>query len=501
MLLDYGTTPQAQEGPQRLFNIIRNDIDQPKYSLGRKPKAKRPAKKKHVRPIEALRDAMETRTRNLVETSTSSLRHCVFRIPEGGVHTLLSLPLPQQVTADILSLNYLARDIHSYDANDPLEILETLPASSEVQPPDWKQWWLDNAGTYIGIHRCAREEFEDSELATTLDQAVRAMAQAAATSLPSIRDVATHDIYSAGRKSTPLTLMDASSNMELFSEFGKSILVPETAMGTLDYQSPEKLLADLRATGLTPVQDMGTFKDLEELRTHTQHIPLSRMEISVTAGLWLDRGHHRAYKIAPRHETGWSPNPESKLHPTPDPKDIPCRTEQRLMVATVPFHPAMTDGLISHQEPLFEKAAWLAATTPKTAREYLSGNTDDYCPPKDLEACPHIMVCASQCAKVQRTGERPYPLTADGRHQSCQYADFLETHKQGEPGPRAAAAEVALAKLEGPKKPRRNKTEPQASTKTSAKPETPKSEGHAKPGPQPARPTQKAVQQPLLWAN
>ena len=388
---------------------------------------------------------MREQTRQQLKSVAKEIAQDIFRITPQSINTLRSLDLPPDTIEAVLSINYLFKPRFNFNVNHRLEALQTMPPSTDSQPPDWETWWLQNMHQYIGI-RPYEQELQDRHM-EVLDQAIYAMAKEAAKHTPPVKDTAFHTAsYAQDRrkKKTP-TLMDAWQNLNLLHDLGERLFLTPQDLAPLTYTNPEQVQEALEREGVVLQRDAATFNNIQELREHTAEIPLGNMEILAQAKLWLHSKHPTGYNIGPsRHATGLFPPLETKFSPLPDGARMPAEAETELILLTTPFHPALTDGLMNHHWPQAAKAAWLEATTPNQALDYLSHQTDDPTPPPGLTTCPMTGVCASQCAKVQRENQLPFPLTPDGSHHSCTYMAFLSTHKNSPPEIREVAAKQTI---------------------------------------------------------
>ena len=105
------------------------------------------------------------------------------------------------------------------------------------------------------------------------------------------------------------------------------------------------------------------------------------------------------------------------------------------MTLTVPEHPGAKDAPLNSPDEEASNIGFLNRVSPKDVREYLEGRSEETNPPMP-EPCPRAAECPSWCGHLQETGEFPFPLTHDGRHESCQYWQFLERHRDLRPAQR-----------------------------------------------------------------
>ena len=116
----------------------------------------------------------------------------LFVLTERQAATLEALELPQELTEEVLSLNWLREEMSNYAVNDRLEIIATMPPSDEGKKPDWNKWWMDHAGSGIGVHRPQDHDPLKDPLSEMLNQVISAMARAAAPEIPNHGKMARH---------------------------------------------------------------------------------------------------------------------------------------------------------------------------------------------------------------------------------------------------------------------------------------------------------------------
>ena len=142
------------------------------------------------------------------------------------------------------------------------------------------------------------------------------------------------------------------------------------------------------------------------------------------------------------------------------------------MTLTVPEHPGAKDQPLNSPDGEASNIGFLNRVSPQAVREYLEGRSEEPNPPMG-EPCPRAAECPSWCGRLQETGEFPFPLTHDGRHESCRYWQFLEKHKGLRPAQRSIFAQAAIDAELDTKKKRRPKqaSAAQASPKAREKPQ------------------------------
>ena len=457
MLFNMDNQLPADPSRDRFCALVTNQINsesQPRRGTPKRAKTVQHRTDKKPKSFSGLLDLMHQRTAADIDSFASSMARNLFLLSPESIHTLMSFDLPEQTLHAVLSLNYMSKAIDQYDINDRLDVIATAPPSTPTQKPDWTQWWLDHTDTYIGISRTPDPERYDPDVIAALDQTVRAMAAEAAQHFPTLRQMAEHQTrnpFSATpskKAAISVTLLDAWHHVDNFHQLGRQMLMSPAQLKPAWYPSPEELLHHLQLTGLNPHQDTGSLISIQDIRKHTDTIPLKHMEILVSSNIWLDHRNPRSYRIGPtRYGTATPGTQETKLSPPPDPNDAPGPKEQHLMLYTVPFHPALTDGFFNHEDPQAERIAWFSGTTPNQADDYLYHRTEDPGLPPGLTKCPLIDSCASHCARAQREDTIAYPFTLDGSHHSCAYMAFLSVHRNSTPDVRETAAEATIVSI------------------------------------------------------
>ena len=111
---------------------------------------------------------------------------------------------------------------------------------------------------------------------------------------------------------------------------------------------------------------------------------------------------------------------------------------------------------------------FLNRVSPKAVREYLDGDSEDPNPPQP-GPCPRAAECPSWCGRLQETGEFPFPLTPDGKYESCRYWQFLERYGAMDPEQREIFAQAAAEEERG-RRQKKQREQPRSRTEA-AEPE------------------------------
>ena len=385
----------------------------------------------------------------------------LFVLTQRQAATLEALELPPELTEEVLSLNWLREEMDNYAVNDRLEIIATMPPSDEGKKPDWKKWWLDHAGSGIGVHRPQDHDPLKDPLSEMLNQVISAMAQAAAPEIPNHGKMARYmlefgvpEAFSNRRTKPKNEKLDLTQVWIMGGKirslaWGIGITGQEHPARRPD--SPEVLLAELKEQGTQVRQDMGTITGLEELRKTLQEANIEHTYANARSGQWHDRKAKENHLLDHR---GYGNNGRNQIllpegeEPGEEPEEIRTQAEWDLMTLTVPENPGAKDAPLNrifgiNPDEEASNIGFLNRVSPKDVREYLQGNSEEPNPPMP-EPCPRAAECPSWCGHLQKTGEFPFPLTHDGRHESCQYWQFLERHRDLRPAQRKIFAQAAI---------------------------------------------------------
>ena len=450
--------PYSEEkGIQYLTALVRAQFD-PDAAEPPLPGAKTNQKSNEPRTIPELRQKMAQRLAEKIrkEFQPSSIGS-LFVLTERQTATLKALELPPELTEEVLSLNWLREEISNYAVNDRLEIIATMPPSDEGKKPDWNKWWMDHAGSGIGVHRPQDHDPLKDPLSEMLNQVISAMAHAAAPEIPNHGKIARHmlefgvpEAFSNRRtkpKNKKLDLTQVWIMGGKISSLAWGIGITGQEHPARRPDSPEVLLAELKEQGTQVRQDMGTITGLEELRKTLQEANIEHTYTNTRSGQWHDRNakenhllDHRGYGKDSRNQIRFLEGEE--------PEEIRTQAEWNLMILTVPEHPGAKDAPLNrifgiNPDEEASNIGFLNQLSPKAVREYLEGRSEEPNPPMP-EPCPRAAECPSWCGRLQETREFPFPLTYDGRYENCQYWQFLERHGDLRPAQRKIFAQAAI---------------------------------------------------------
>ena len=455
-----GKPHSDENGIEYLTALIRAQFD-PDAAEPPLPGTKTKQKSNEPRTIPELRQQMAQRLAEKIREEFQPGLASLFVLTEKQAATLEALELPLELTEEVLSLNWLREEMSNYAVNGRLEIIATMPPSDEGKKPDWNKWWMNHAGSNIGVHRPQDHDPLKDPLSEMLNQVISAMARAAAPEIPNHGKMARHmlefgvaDAFSNRRtkpKNKKLDLTQVWIMGEKIRSLAWLIGITGQEHPARRPDSPEELMAELKEQGTQVRQDMGTITGLEELRKTLREANIEHTYANARSGQWHDQkakeNHlldHRGYGKDSRNQIRFLEGKE--------PEEIRTQAEWDLMIFTVPEHPGAKDQPLFSPDGEASNIGFLNRVSPKAVREYLEGRSEEPNPPTG-EPCPRAAECPSWCGRLQETGEFPFPLTHDGRHESCRYWQFLERHTGLRPAQRGIFAQAAIdAELDRKKK-------------------------------------------------
>ena len=200
------------------------------------------------------------------------------------------------------------------------------------------------------------------------------------------------------------------------------------------------MAAHLRRAGVNFTWDMGTVKDLWDMKAILGGRKVKDLDVEILPGgevAWRDRKQWSGTNL----DRGWELHGGQEQEP-PGPQGI----ERDLIWHLCPPVPAnrwhFTRKLKLH---LFAQAV---GNTPKNVEEFIDGKVEE---PGDMPApqiCPKAGVCATGCASLQLEGRADHPPTHDGTWQACGYRRFLDNYHAAPPEIREAAAEEICQEID-----------------------------------------------------
>ena len=444
------TQPEAQ-GIEYLTALIRAQFD---------PDAAEPALPAASGvpgTVQQLRRQMAERLAGKVKDQFHHGMSSLFVLTARQAATLRSLDLPPEIPEQVLSLNWLQRDPSQYAVNDRLETIAEMPPSDGEGKPSWKKWWLDHTHSRIGIYRPQDHDPLKDPVSEMLNQVILAMAEAAGPEIPNHGEMARHmlafgvmDAFSSKRTKQKNEKLD----LTLVWTTGARIRALAQRMGITGREhaarrpeSPEVLKAELQERGIAVRQDMGTIAGLEELRKTLREEDVKDLYANARSGEWRNRKARESYMLDQR---GYVHSGRNRicLREGEDPEGLRTQAEWYLMTLTVPEHPGAEDEPIHSPDAAAANVGFLKRVSPKAVREYLDGRSEDPNPPRP-GPCPRAAECPSWCGRLQETGEFPFPLTHDGKYESCRYWQFLERYGAMDPEQRGVFAQAAAEEERG----------------------------------------------------
>ena len=453
--------------------------------------------------VRHLRQRMAERLAGKVKDQFQPGMSDLFVLTARQAATLRSLDLPPEVPEQVLSLNWLKQDLPQYAVNDRLKTIAAMPPTPENGRPDWKRWWLDNAKSRIGVHRPQDHDAEKDPVSEMLNQVISAMAQAAGPEIPNHGEMARHMLeFGVPDAFSKRLVRPKNKKLNLTQVWIMGARIRELAwrMGITGREHAgrmpddlESMLLELKERKIAVRQDMGAITGLEQLRKKLREANIGEVYANAGSGQWHDRKANEDYMLAHRGYRNGGLN-QICLREGEKPEELRTQAEWDLMTLTVPEHPGAEDEPIRSPDPAASNIGFLNRVSPKAVREYLDGRSEDPNPPMP-GPCPRAAGCPSWCGRLQETGEFPFPLTHDGRHESCRYWQFLEKHGGLEPTQRKIFAQAAADAERNAKKARKEKPGPDRTA--AARPEP--AGGESGEGETKARENPQGTQQPALF--
>ena len=415
-----------------------------------KGRSRQETKEKHPGSMGELRNRMHSSTEGIAGQKAAELSHRLFAMSSGALRTLENLELPEGTVREIESLNFMAIPPTFHAVRHRLEVLASLPptAAEPGAQPDWKRWWLDHRESHIGVARPQDHNPHRDPACETFNTAIAAAAHEAGEHLPSFAEIARDWLARPDRKKGGLRVSHVFAAAVETHGLARRTGVDAGKRYSEGLARPEAITEELEREGINVRRDMGSIGPIREMRETVQAAGGPRSIRACGAhGTWHAKDAEKTHLLTP----GWNrvhwqnPEPEPQLRREEDTQER-SPAEWALMRLTVPEHPALTNMRIHTPEPKSAATiAFLSLTTPLAALGFLEGRSEDPSPPPGLSPCPAAGGCPTQCGYLQRSGALPFPLTWDGRHESCGYRKFLAVQEGAPPELRE---EAALAGLE-----------------------------------------------------
>ena len=458
-------TPHSESnGIEYLTALIQTQFD---------PDAKKPALPAAASGVpetfQQLRQQMAERLAGRVKDQFSPGMSGLFVLTARQAATLRSLGLPPDIPEQVLSLNWLKQDPAQHAVNDRLETIAAMPPAPENGRPDWKRWWMNNAHSLIGIHRPQDHDPQKDPVSEMLNQVISAMAEAAAPEIPDHGEMARHMLdFGIPGAFSKKRVRPKNRKLDLTQVWIIGARIRELAwrMGITGREhaarrpdSPEALRAEIKERGIAVRQDMGDITGLEQLRKTLREANIEEVYANARSGQWHDRKANENYMLDHRGYRNGGRN-QICLREGEDAEDLRTQAEWELITLTVPEHPGAEDEPIHSTDSAASNIGFLNRISPRSVREYLDGVSEDPNPPMP-GPCPRAAECPSWCGRLQETGEFPFPLTHDGRHESCRYWQFLEKYGGMKPVQREIFAQAVVdAELSGSRNRKKQEREP-----------------------------------------
>ena len=369
----------------------------------------------------------------------------LFLLRPGQLHTLENLGTDPEAVAFVKSVNYLSQTGPDYAYNSLLKTIATIPpAGLDGGPPDWKNWWLIWAREHPGPRRHHKPEAQ-SPAESVLNRVIAAMAKAAAQHWPAAPDL----IAFAGGAKQSGSLANACTLAGHVAATAQAMgLSPES----IPYRhiGPEALAGQLDQSGTAYRKDIGRVSDLPAMKELLGKEGLKEIYTCRKTGIWYGRDTSDGYIIAQNAPAGDCLRTRL-VAPGPDRSNGgPRNYEEALAEMLAPpagdRRNATLDEITTHLTTAH--VARVNLMSPQAITEFFAG--DAAAPGAEIHpVCPMHEECRSVCGAAQRAGLFPFPLTWDGRFESCRYWRFRAENAGKDPVNRELSARLAYEKLAG----------------------------------------------------
>ncbi len=417
-------------------------------------------------PFQQQQTRMRQITRNRTLETAKTLRQQMFYLSPGALRTLDLLDLSTETKNQVRALNVMFFDFQQHEVNYRLKTLAAIPPTEPGQPgPDWQSFWTQNLDSYIGIYRPQDHDPLQDPVSETLNTVILAMARQAAAHLPDHRVLASHILSNRKKEQhKPLRLSEVFIATLRIRELARRLgLRPDQTQHLL--LTPEETFHRLREAGLSPRRDMGTLTSLEELRRVLPGPGLTDITTSTAAKTWHETSVPDAWVLHTNHTCdNQATTPLEEAHQLGP-------AERSLIQMTVTDYPGINQGFATGRLPAASAIAYVNQTTPEQVLAYLEGRSDDPTPPEP-RPCPLAAACPTWCGRIQHLDGFPRPVNFNGRHESCQYHQFLTIHLNSPAPIREAAAALRVRNLQKQTK-TRGRAQPPDPTESQALEPTP----------------------------
>ena len=380
---------------------------------------------------EPLRELMADHLETVLQQTAADLRTRIFLVTRQQVQALRDMGTPETALELVQDLNATGMDPLNFQINTRLHLIMSVPTDD-----GWEAWWTRTALDSGGIRLPDGPQEPEPAVTAELSQAVRAIARTAAPHMPGCRYIARGILqgtvrthigwdYCKPRKSA-IRLGPVIVVRRMVETLSNRLLLPQEEVPAPDDRTPEEILQELLGAGMKVEQDVGSINSLEELRDAIGANRLDLVDISPQGRVWSRRGIPYGTLVSSRDVPGSRFN--DKLDPEHPRAGGIGPAEEKLITLAAPAHPGRNPRDNWTRNRNARALGFALRIPPDQVINYMTGESDDP-QARHLGTCPMARDCPTQCGRMQREGEFPFPVNQDGRYNSCRYYRFLRDHQ------------------------------------------------------------------------
>ena len=364
----------------------------------------------------------------------------LFMLLPEQIATLKSLNLDTQDVEFVRSINFLSRPTRIYNLSNLLQAIETIPPKSDEQSqPDWTGWWMTWAKTKPGMHRRTIKNTTPTE--DLLNRVLEAMAEQAIQHWPTYTELAQ---FISPRKTAHLGQIYTMACHITSMATGIRVNYSEIPYRN---KSPEQVAEILDGSGTKYERDIGTIGDIAELKARIAPYGLDQIYTNNSNGTWYPKKLGDSWIIFYNAPTNINPRLELVEPNHREPDTELSNDELELIRLTEPTsrQSKITNNLMKHRT--ISSIARVNSMSLNATIEFLEGPETERPIPEHHPKCPMAEQCETNCGHAQRTDLFPFPLTQDGKFESCLYWQFLSLNINKPPITRKLTAQEEIKKL------------------------------------------------------
>ena len=364
----------------------------------------------------------------------------LFMLLPEQIATLESLNLDAQDVEFVRSINFLSRPTRIYNLSNLLQAVETIPPKpNEKSQPDWTGWWMTWAKKKPGMHRGTIKNTTPTE--DLLSRVLDAMTEQAIQHWPTYAELA--QFISPGKTARLGQIYTMACHI---TSMATDIRVNYSE---IPYQnkSPEQVAEILDNAGTEYERDIGTIGDIAELKTLIAPYGLDQIYTNNCNGTWYHNKIGDSWVISYNAPNNINPRLELAKPNYREPDTELSNDELKLTKLTGPTsqQSQITNDLMKNST--ISSIARVNSMSLKAAMEFLEGPETERPIPESHPKCLMAEQCQTNCGHAQRTDLFPFPLTPDGKFESCLYWQFLSLNINKPPITRELAAQEEIKKF------------------------------------------------------